>query len=348
MPVPEERRDTPRGTNLRLVLRSHLTGRSTSDVFELDQVPISAVGPGQLLIRNSYLSVDPAMRTWSAAQPGRGEALALGSVMRAYAVGQVTISNHPRYPVGTCVTGPFGAQYWCVSDGSNIRQSWGRAPIPITSTLGVLGHIGLTAMVGLQIIAIPKPGETVLVSSAAGAVGSLAAQIAKLVGANVIGIAGGLEKVRLCRDEYGFEAIDYQASQDLTAEIAGAAPSGIDVFFDNVGGSILDAALPNMNPRGRIAICGTISIDSADPGQGPRLERRILDRELTVTGFLQSNYAYENNRFLLQLGTWHREGRLKLREEIFTGLKSLPVALEHLLHGKNLGKVLIDVNKEAP
>lgn len=334
-------------TTKQLVLASHLTGRTTSDVFRLEEAALPDLAAGCVLIRNQYLSIDPAMRTWAAERPGRGSALPLGSVMRAYAVGTVVASRHPGLSVGSCVTGVFGARTWHVSDGSDVRRCWAEPPDPVTATLGVLGHVGLTAMVGLTLIARPLAGETVLVSSAAGAVGALAGQIARLMGARVVGIAGGPEKTAMCRDEYGFDAaLDHRACDDLSGAIALAAPEGIDVFFDNVGGRILDAALPCMNTRGRIAVCGTIGVDSASPGLGPRLERTILDRELSVRGFLQSRYESETPLLLPALRSWFDAGDLRLREDITPGLDRLPEALEGLLAGANLGKVLIDITKE--
>jgi hypothetical protein len=336
----------PKNTQ-QLVLAGYLRGRTTSDVFRIEEAPVPYLAAGCVLIRNQYLSVDPAMRTWAAAQPGRGSSLPLGTVMRAHAIGTVMASRNPIFAEGSFVSGVFGARIWHVSDGSDVRRIWPIAPTPKTAALGVLGHVGLTAMVGLTLIAPPRAGETVLVSSAAGAVGAVAGQIAHLMGARVVGIAGGPEKTALCRNEYGFDAaLDHRACDDLSGAIALAAPEGIDVFFDNVGGRFLDAALPCMNSRGRIAICGTIGIDSAKPGLGPRLERTILERELSVRGFLQSRYESESELLLPALKSWFDAGDLRLREDITAGLESVPAALEGLLTGSNFGKVLIDITKE--
>lgn len=330
-----------------LVLAAYMDGRTTSDVFRVTEVPVPDVEDGGVLIRTQYLSVDPAMRTWAARNPGRGVPLPLGSVMRAYAVGTVVSSSRSDVPEGACVVGPFGARLWHVSDGSDIRRVWPTPPTPVTAALGILGHVGLSAMVGLRLIAVPQPGETVLVSSAAGAVGALAGQIARIMGARAVGIAGGPEKTALCRDLYGFDAaLDHRACDDLADAIRLAAPDGVDVFFDNVGGRILDAAMPCMNSGGRVAVCGTIGVDSASPGVGPRMERLILDRELTVRGFLQSRHEDASPGLLRDLQAWFEGGQLRLHEEIVRGLEQLPAALEDLIAGAHLGKVLIDITKE--
>jgi NADPH-dependent curcumin reductase len=334
-------------TTRQLVLARHLDGRTTSDVFRIEEVALPPLPEGGALVRVHYLSVDPAMRTWAAPRPGRGQPLPVGSVMRAYAVGIVHRSRNADLPEGVALVGTFGARTWHVTDGSDVRRIWDPAPEPLSVTLGILGHVGLTAMVGLTLIAPPRPDETVLVSSAAGAVGALAGQIARLMGARVVGVAGGPVKTAICRSDYGFDtAIDHQDATDLAEAIRLAAPEGIDVFFDNVGGRVLDAALPNMNPRGRIAVCGTIGVDSARPGLGPRMERTILDRELSIRGFLQSKYESESTSLLPTLRGWYEDGRLVLREDVSRGLASLPEALERLLAGGNLGKALIDITKE--
>jgi len=335
-------------TNHRLLLRAYLDGRSTAGVFEVDAVAVPALSSGTFLIRIECLSLDPAMRTWSSATPGRGVAAPLGSVMRAYAVGLVAESAHPDYAIGDCVVGPFGLQEWHLSDGSDVRMRPSPVPTQLSVTLGSVGHIGLSALIGLTEIARVKPGDTVLVSSAAGAVGSQAGQIAKLLGCRTIGVAGGPEKVALCLDVYGFDAaIDYRASTDLAADIALAAPEGIDVFFDNVGGHTLDAVVPLMNEHGRITICGTISIDSKRPGTGPRWERMILDRQLSIQGFLQSHYEGDVPALLARLHTWSSAGQLVLREDVTIGVPSAPEAIERLLNGNNLGKALIRIDRST-
>ena len=332
--------------NHRLLLRTHLDGRSTEGVFTVDRAEVPTVTPGTFLVRNEWLSLDPAMRTWSSATPGRGTPLALGSVMRAYAVGFVTDSAHPDYSAGDCVVGPFGLQEWHLSDGVDVRMRPSPVPTQLSVTLGSVGHIGLSALIGLTEIARIRPGDTVLVSSAAGAVGSQAGQIARILGCRTIGIAGGPEKAALCRDLYGFDAaIDYRASSDLSADIALAAPEGIDVFFDNVGGRTLDAVVPLMNEYGRIAICGTISLDSKRPGTGPRWERQILDRQLSVQGFLQSHFQGDVDALLARLHNWSDDGLLVLREDVTIGVASAPAAIERLLNGNNLGKALIRIDR---
>ncbi len=324
-----------------VLLKRYPDGLPAEGDFEVIGSQRPGVGPGEMLLRIEWVSIDPAMRTWSARTPGRGEPLPLGSVMRAYGVARVEESDVPDYPVGTWVTGPFGLRTWHVTDGRDIRF---RVPegVPPQTGLGVLGHIGLTAYAGIFRVADVRPGETVLVSSAAGAVGSIAGQLARIAGGRPIGIAGGPRKVALCLDEYGFDAcIDRHTVADLDHALSSASGGGLDVYFDNVGGPTLDSALRLMRPGGRIAICGTISVPSADPGTGPRVERMLLDRRLTMRGFLQSEFAAAADEMLADLVTWYRQGLITLREDVVVGLAEAPRAIVRQLAGDHLGKVLV-------
>jgi len=332
--------------NRRVVLRSYLAGRNTNGVFEVVDDAVPTANTGEFLIRIAAVSVDPAMRTWASQNPGRYAPVPLGSVLPAIAVGTVASSEHPDFAPGDCVVGRFGAQEWAVSDGSNVVRRFHNSPDPITLALGTLGHIGMTAIIGMVEVAHAQAGETVVVSSAAGAVGAVAGQVAKLLGCRTIGIAGGPKKVSLCRDVYGYDAaIDYQASADLTADLMLAAPEGFDVFFDNVGGRIFDAVMPLMNPMGRVAICGTIGVDSAAPGNGPRWERRILERQLTIRGFLESRFDCDRDALFAQLSQWQRDGLITLHEDVRHGIESAPEAIDSVLNGNNFGKCLISVNQ---
>jgi NADPH-dependent curcumin reductase CurA len=265
--------------------------------------------------------------------------------MRAYAVGEVTASDQSRYPVGTRVVGPFGMKTWHASDGSDIRRVVPADLEPLEASLGVVGHIGLTAHIGLRRIAAAKAGETVVVTSAAGAVGGVAAQIARHLGCRVIGLASR-SKVPWASNTYGIETMLDRADPDLEARLEDAAPDGVDVFFDNTGGTVHDLIMTRMATGGRVVICGTIAVDSAQPGTGPRHERLILDRELTVTGFLQSHLDGEADQALAELREWHDAGLVRLHYEQIAGLEHAPVALERLLTGNHRGKVIITTDPD--
>lgn len=324
-----------------VLLRRYPEGLPVEGDFEVVGSERPDAGPGRMVLRVEWISIDPAMRTWAARTPGRGDPLPLGAVMRAYGVAEVVESDLPDYPVGTWVSGPFGLRTWHVSDGRDVRF---RVPegVPPQTGLGVLGHIGLTAYAGIFRVADVRAGETVLVSSAAGAVGGVAGQLARIAGARPVGVAGGPRKVALCLEEYRYDVcVDRHAVTDLAGALASASGGALDVYFDNVGGPTLDAALRLMRPGGRIAICGTISVPSADPGTGPRVERLLLDRRLTMRGFLQSEFAAEADTMLADLTSWYRQGLLHLREDIVVGLANAPRAIVRQLAGDHLGKVLV-------
>ncbi len=262
-------------------------------------------------------------------------------------VGEVVESRHPDYAVGDRVVGYLGLREWLVTDGSDLRRRVSPDVTPLQRSLGILGHIGLTAYAGIHRVLTVQPGETVFVSSAAGAVGSIAGQLARIQGCRVIGIAAGEEKVRLCLDDYRFDAcLDRLAIDDLDAALAEVAPEGIHAYFDNTGGVIFDAAMRALQPLGRVAVCGTISISSTSPGQGPRHERRILDRRLMVRGFLQSDFEPEAEVMLQDLARWHDSGEITMAEDIVMGLPNAPIAIERQLSGQHLGKVLVGIDPQ--
>ena len=325
-----------------VVLRSYPEGLPRTTDFEWVSETTPEPGDGQVLLRILWASIDPAMRTWHSAKPGRGVVRPLGTVMKAVAVAEVVESRN-SLRVGDHVVGSFGMREWCISDGADVTRVLD-ASIEPRLGLGSLGHIGLTAFAGVHKVARAQAGETVLVSSAAGATGALAGQIAAAAGCRVIGIAGGPDKAAICRTEYGFDmCIDRHAETDLARALRTAAPEGIDVFFDNVGGPTLDAAMQNMNARGRVAICGTISVRSSEPGHGPRHERLMLDKQLTVQGFLTSQFEVDYPEMLESLSLLHSEGRLHLREVVVEGAENAPLALEQLLAGEFAGKVLVRI-----
>jgi NADPH-dependent curcumin reductase len=330
-------------TNRRVTLKTRPTGIPQSGDFDLDTVPAPELAEGELLVSNSYLSVDPAMRGWLSDTNGYGARIEVGDVMRAFAVGKVIRSRNSDFAPGDCVMGLFGWQELAAVRPDQVLLRITDQNFPLSLHLGVLGVNGIAAYFGLREICVPKAGETVLVSTAAGAVGSCAGQIAKILGCNVVGIAGGSEKRQQCIDEFGFDAaIDYKNESDLKGAISHLCPNGVDVYFDNTGGAISDAVLPNLAVGARVAVCGTASIESWNPWPaGPRCERHLLIKRAMMRGFIALDYADRYGEAILQLGQWVSEGRLRYREEILDGLELAPAAIARLYSGKNQGKLLI-------
>lgn len=329
--------------NRQVVLKARPTAIPEAEHFEIVASPVPEPGDGQFLVKNLYLSVDPAMRGWVSAVANYSKPVGIGEVMRSRDVGEVMASRHPDYRVGDKVVGWLGWQEYALSDGKGIIRRVEEQDVPLSAALGVLGMNGVTAYFGLLDVGQPKPGETVVVSTAAGAVGSAVGQIAKLKGCRTVGIAGGPEKVRLCREEFGYDAaIDYKATPDLDAALAASCPQGIDVYFDNTSGRIGDAVLRHINKRARIVICGTASLSSWDPWpSGPRVERHLLVKCARMEGFLVFDYEHRTDEAVPQLAQWVRAGKLRYREDILEGLDRAPDAIAGLYRGENLGKRLI-------
>lgn len=330
--------------NRQVRLKARPAGIPQAEHFELAEASIPVPGDGQVLVRNLYLSVEPAMRGWVSAVANYSEPVALGAVMRSIAAGRVIESRHPDYRAGDRVVGMFGWQDFAAVDASAIQRKTSDPDLPLTAWLGVLGLNGLTAYFGLLDAGQPREGETVVVSTAAGSVGSCVGQIARLKGCRTVGIAGGPTKAALCRDEFGYDAaIDYQAG-DIDAALAAACPQGVDVYFDNTSGPISDAVLKRLNVGARVVICGTASIASWDPiPQGPRVERHLLVKRARMQGILVFDYAQRYDEALAHLTRWVREGRLRYREDILDGIEQAPGAIAGLYRGENLGKRLIRI-----
>jgi len=328
--------------NRRIVLASRPEGAPRLDNFRLETGSIPIPGPGQVLVRNRFLGVEPAMRGWISAAKGYSEPVPLGGVMRGFAVGEIAASNNPDYQAGETVTGLFGWQEWAAVDPPAILRRVTETDLPVSTALGVLGVNGMTAYVGLLDIGQPKPGETVVVSTAAGAVGSAAGQIAKIKGCRAVGVAGGPAKCHQCLTEFGYDAaIDYKAVADIGAALRQACPDGIDVYFDNVGGPILDAVLEQINLGARIAICGTISATIGEGQLAPRPNRQLLIARAKMQGFLVLDHFGRFPTGLAELAQWIREGRLTYREDIIDGIERAPEGLMRVLAGANMGKQLI-------
>ena len=333
--------------NRQIKLKARPAGIPQAEHFELSSASVPALEEGQVLVRNIYLSAEPAMRGWVSAVANYSEPVALGAVMRSLAVGRVAQSRHQDFREGEFVTGMFGWQDYAVLEAQAIGRKVPANGIPISTALGVLGLNGLTAYFGLLEVGAPKAGETVLVSTAAGAVGSCVGQIAKILGCRSAGIAGGPEKLRLCLDEFGYDAaIDYKAGE-LDAALAAACPAGIDVYFDNTAGAISDAVMQRLNVGARVVICGTASIASWDPPpQGPRVERHLLVKRARMQGFVIFDYAARFPEGLAALTDWLRAGRIRYREDILEGIEAAPGSIAGLYRGENLGKRLIRIAPE--
>ena len=328
--------------NRQVILTSRPNGIPEARHFQILESPLPEITDGQLLVRNLYLSVEPAMRGWVNTASNYSEPVAIGSVMRSFATGRIEASRHPDFKPGDFVTGLFGWQeYAAVSADADVRAVTD-LDLPLSTSLGVLGLNGLTAYAGLLEVGRPKPGETVVVSTAAGAVGSAVGQIARFKGCRSVGIAGGPAKAALCTAEFGFDAaIDYKRG-DLDAGLAAACPSGVDVYFDNTAGAITDAVMRRLNVGARVVVCGTASVTSWDPPpQGPRVERVLLTRRASMTGFLALDYEHRRAEAVRFLSDRIRDGSLRYREEILEGLDEAPGAIARLYRGDNMGKLLV-------
>jgi NADPH-dependent curcumin reductase CurA len=328
--------------NRQVILASRPDGIPLAEHFRLVEAPVPVPRPGQMLVRNEWLSVEPAMRGWVSAVANYAEPVAIGAVMRSFAAGRVVASDDRRFPPGVAVVGMFGWQEWAAVDASAINRVVEETDLPLSTALGVLGINGLTAHHGLLRIGEPRSGQTVVVSTAAGAVGSCVGQIAKIHGCRTVGIAGGETKCRLCVERFGYDvALDYKAP-GLAERLAEACPAGIDVYFDNTAGGISDAVLAHLAVGARVVICGTASIASWNPPPiGPRVERHLLVRRARMQGFVIFDHRDEEPVARADLVRWVRDGRLQYIEDVLDGIEQAPGAIAGLYRGENLGKRLI-------
>src|SRR5262245_41420738 len=331
--------------NRQFRLRARPVGRIKPSDFELVETPVPRAGPNQAVARVLYLSLDPTNRVWMTDIEQYMPPVALGEVMRGGGLAEVVESKHPQYQVGDLVTGLTGWQDYTVTDGSGLGALTPLPkglPVPLPTLLGALGITGLTAYFGLMDIGQPKAGETVVVSAAAGATGSVVGQIAKIKGCRAVGIAGGPEKCAWLTGELGFDAaVDYKRA-GWQARLREACPAGVDVSFENVGGEIMDEVMALMNLGGRVVLCGMISgYNSGEPMRG-RFDT-ILMKRLRVQGFIVIDYIPRFPEGAMQLAQWLMEGKLKHRETIVEGLEQAPTAINMLFDGTNIGKLLIKV-----
>jgi NADPH-dependent curcumin reductase CurA len=331
------------GVNHQFRLAARPVGSIQRSDWEETAEPVAQPGDGQFLVEVLYISLDPAMRGWMNDARSYLPPVAIGEVMRAGGAGRVIASQHPRFAVGDHVVGMFGVQEYAISDGKGVQQVDTRlAPLPVY--LGTLGMPGMTAYFGLLETGEAKAGDTVVVSGAAGAVGSVVGQIARIKGCRAIGIAGGADKCRWIVDDLGFDAaIDYK-SEDVKAALKQHCPAGIDVYFDNVGGDILDAALTRLARHARVVICGAISqYNNTSAVKGPSNYLSLLVNRATMKGMLVFDYAARYGEAAREMAGWMREGRLMSREQVVSGFANFPEALLELFAGGNTGKLVLAV-----
>jgi NADPH-dependent curcumin reductase CurA len=331
-------------TNRQIRLAARPVGLPGPDDWELVTEPVTEPDEGRFLVEISHISLDPAMRGWMNDVRSYIPPVGLGAVMRAGAVGRVIASRHPDFAVDEHVYGAFGVQEYAESDGGGVhRVDPDAASLP--TCLGTLGTTGMTAYFGLLDIGRPEPGQTVLVSGAAGAVGSVVGQIARIKGCRTIGIAGGPEKCRRLTEELGFDAaIDYK-TEDVPSALRKHAPDGVDVYFDNVGGDILDAALARLAPGARVVICGAISqYNSTQPVQGPANYLSLLVNRASMTGMVVFDYTARFPEALAEMVPWLADGRLRSWEDVVEGdVTAFPATLLRLFSGENIGKLVLRI-----
>lgn len=329
--------------NRRFLLRERPSGRIGPNTFELSEEAVPEIEDGEALVRVDWISLDPTNRTWINDTPTYLPPVGIGQVMRAAGLGEVVASKNPNYPVGQIVQGLVGWQEYVVASDSAplfaVDVADGVSP---SAYLGALGMTGLTAWIGIRDIGKPRPGETVVVSAAAGAVGSVAGQLAKADGARVVGIAGGPDKCRLLTEELGFDAaVDYRAD-DWSKQLRAAAPDGIDVDFENVGGAIMDAVFARLNIGARVALCGLISgYNEADPPPGPRAFGNLLIQRATVQGFIVLDHLSRSAEAAGEIAALITAGKLTPLETVVEGFEQLPTAINMLFDGSNVGKLVV-------
>ena len=332
---------TNRPINRKVVLVTHVTGMVGPEHFRIEEEPAREPGEGEVLVKTDTLSIDAFIRTSLNDDEGLHQQVPVGGVIVALGVGRVIESGAPGWNVGDAVSGPLCAQTYATLPTAMLQKV--DPALPLSTYLGALGlTTGLTAYTGLCFVGEVKVGETVLVSGAAGAVGCMAAQIAKLLGARVIGLAGGPEKCAFLTGTLGLDgAIDYK-NEDVDTRLKALAPDGIDVFFDNVGGELLDIALDNIRQRGRVVICGAISqYNDQKHVRGPSLYLRLAERYARMEGFTVMHFAQHYGEAIAQLGQWLGEGRLTMPEQVEYGIDAFPAALRKLFEGGNIGKMLV-------
>jgi len=315
--------------------------------FAWHEEPVPTPGDGEILVRNIYLSLDPASRGWVREEKSYIPPVAIGEVMRGIAIGIVEQSNHNDFQTGDIVQGILGWQAYTLTDGAGLTRLPKDSSIPLTAYLGLFGIIGPTAYFGLLDIGKPKAGETLVVSAAAGAVGSLVGQIGKIKGCRVVGIAGSDEKCRWITDTLGFDAAINYKTEAVNERLKTHCPDGIDVYFDNVGGDILDVVLGQINVRARIVVCGLISqYNAVEPVPGPYNFRNILTQRVRLEGFIVLDHMDRFEEAYEKLGRWLAGGKIQYRVDVIEGLENAPRGINRLFNGSNKGKLIVKVSAD--
>jgi NADPH-dependent curcumin reductase len=331
-------------SNKCVIVKAHAIGIPGPENFEILERPIPRLLPGGVLVRILYASVDPGMRGWVSVEPNY-MTIPVGTVMRAPGISEIVKSDHPDFGVGDLVYGMFGWAEWFAAEAKDIywKIDTGIAPPPVW--LGSLGINGITAWIGYRHFGRPKAGETLLVTTAAGSVGSVVGQLAKKDGIRAIGIAGGAEKAAIAAADFGYEqVIDYRNSADLVAELNNICAKGIDIFYDNVAGQQADSAFPLMNPKGRVIQCGSASVSSWLPWPtGPRRERDMIVKRLSWHGFVVMDHADLFADALVELSELYADTKLFTRQDSLDGLEKAPGAIQYLYSGMNTGKLSIKI-----
>ena len=335
------------GKNRQVVLASRPQGEPVPANFSIVETDMPSPRDGEILLKTLYLSLDPYMRGRMSDARSYVPPFAVGEPLGGGTVSEVVTSNNSRFAPGDIVSAFGGWQQYSISDGAGLIKLDPRLA-PLTTALGVLGMPGLTAYGGLLNIGDPKPGETLVVAAATGPVGSAVAQIGKIKGCRVVGIAGGEEKTRYLTGELGLDAAINHRPENMKAELKAACPNGIDIYFENVGGAVWDAVFPLLNNFARIPVCGLVAnYNDTAPPQGPDkstlLMRSILVKRLRLQGFIVTDFLKQTPEFIRDMATWLREGKMKYREDIVEGLEAAPEAFIGLLKGKNFGKLIVKV-----
>ena len=330
--------------NKTILLKSRPEGTPTLDNFEFAEIDKPTVSEGQVLLKTKYVSVDPYLRGRMRDEKSYIEPFQLDEPIQSGIIAEVVASENPDFKTGDYINGMLDWKKIQTHNGKGL-QKVDQSKAPLSAYLGILGLTGITAYVGLLKIGEPKEGETVLVSGASGAVGSVVGQIAKIKGCKVVGIAGSDEKINLLQDTFGFdEGINYNKTNTMQKAIKEACPKGVDVYFDNVGGEILDAAIANMNRFGRVVNCGAISLyNETEQPTGPRLETSLVKKSLKMQGFIARDYQDDFNKIVPQLASWLQKDKLTYEETIVDGFENIPQAFIDLFDGKNKGKMVVKV-----
>lgn len=332
--------------NKQVILKQRPVGLPDESTWATTQGDIPSPKEGEVVVKQHYISLDPAMRGWINDAKSYLPPVGIGEVMRAGSVGEVIESKHPEFKVGDFLSGWGGVQQYAATDA----KGWFKVDpnlVPLPTYIGTLGMPGMTAYFGILEVGKIKEGETVLISGAAGAVGSIAGQIAKIKGCKVVGIAGGPDKCAYLKDELGFDGtIDYK-NENIYEGIKRECPKGVDVYFDNVGGEILDAALASLRLFGRVALCGAISQYNSTTGiEGPKNYLSLLVNRGTMQGFIILDYAKDYQKAAMEMGTWMAQGKLKSKEDVYSGIENFRETFLRLFSGEKLGKLVLEVKED--